>query len=97
MNMIKRTNNYLASVAMTLLLVMLSSVGAWAQSEVVSIGNTDRSDGSLPYPSSFKTTCGLGSCWSLPSLLPFHSSFRDICSVVMSETKDSCYNNSNVD
>ena len=52
---------------------------------------------SLPYPSSFKTTCGLGSCWSLPSLLPFHSSFRDICSVVMSETKDSCNNNNNVD
>ena len=28
--MMKRTNNYLASVAMTLLLVMLGSVGAWA-------------------------------------------------------------------
>lgn len=33
MNMMKRTNNYLASVAMMLLLVMLSSVGAWAQDE----------------------------------------------------------------
>ena len=40
MNMMKRTNNYLASVAMTLLLVMLSSVGAWAQSNVVTVGKT---------------------------------------------------------
>ena len=33
---------------MMLLLVVLGSVGVWAQSEVVSIGNTDRSDGYLP-------------------------------------------------
>ena len=33
---------------MMLLLAVLGSVGAWAQSEVVSIGNTDRSDGYLP-------------------------------------------------
>ena len=48
MNMMKRTNNYLASVAMMLLVAVFGSVGAWAQSEVVSIGNTDKSDGSLP-------------------------------------------------
>ena len=30
MNMIKRTNNYLASVAMTLLLAVLSPIGVWA-------------------------------------------------------------------
>ena len=46
--MMKRTNNYLASVAMMLLVAVFGSVGAWAQSEVVSIGNTDKSDGSLP-------------------------------------------------
>ena len=48
MNMIKRTNNYLASVAMTLLLVMLGSVGAWAQSEVVEVGKTTYGHGYLP-------------------------------------------------
>ena len=31
--MMKRTNNYLASVAMMLLLAVLGSVGAWAQDE----------------------------------------------------------------
>ncbi len=33
---------------MMLLVAVFGSVGAWAQSEVVSIGNTDKSDGSLP-------------------------------------------------
>ena len=44
----KRTNNYLASVAMTLLLVVLSSAGAWAQSEVVEVGKTTYGHGYLP-------------------------------------------------
>ena len=48
MNMMKRTNNYLASVAMTLLLVMLGSVGAWAQSNVVTVGKTTYGHGYLP-------------------------------------------------
>ena len=48
MNMMKRTNNYLASVAMTLLLVVLSSAGAWAQSEVVEVGKTTYGHGYLP-------------------------------------------------
>ncbi len=46
--MMKRTNNYLASVAMTLLLVMLGSVGAWAQSNVVTVGKTTYGHGYLP-------------------------------------------------
>ena len=33
MNMMKRTNNYLASVAMMLLLAVLSPIGAWADNE----------------------------------------------------------------
>ena len=44
----KKKTNLFARTAMTLLLAVLGSVGAWAQSEVVSIGNTDKSDGSLP-------------------------------------------------
>ena len=44
----KKTRINLARAAMTLLLAVLSSAGTWAQSEVVSIGNTDRSDGYLP-------------------------------------------------
>ena len=44
----KKKTNLFARAAMMLLLAVLSSVGAWAQSEVVSIGNTDKSDGSLP-------------------------------------------------
>ena len=44
----KKKTNQFARTAMTLLLAVLGSVGAWAQSEVVSIGNTDKSDGSLP-------------------------------------------------
>lgn len=48
MNMMKRTNNYLASVAMMLLLVMLSSVGAWAQSNVVTVGKTTYGHSYLP-------------------------------------------------
>ena len=44
----KQKTNLFARAATMLLLAVLSSVGAWAQSEVVSIGNTDKSDGSLP-------------------------------------------------
>ena len=44
----KQKTNLFARTATMLLLAVLSSVGAWAQSEVVSIGNTDKSDGSLP-------------------------------------------------
>ena len=40
MNMMKRTNNYLASVAMMLLVAVFGSVGAWAQSNVVTVGKT---------------------------------------------------------
>ena len=44
----KQKTNLFARAATMLLLAVLSSVGAWAQSDVVSIGNTDKSDGSLP-------------------------------------------------
>ena len=57
--MMKRTNNYLASVAMTLLLVVLSSAGAWAQSEVVEVGKTTYGHGYLPSRPNEKTTWGV--------------------------------------
>ena len=44
----KRTNNYLASVAMMLLVAVFGSVGAWAQSNVVTVGKTTYGHSYLP-------------------------------------------------
>ena len=46
--MMKRTNNYLASVAMMLLVAVFGSVGAWAQSNVVTVGKTTYGHSYLP-------------------------------------------------
>ncbi len=43
MNMIKRTNNYLASVAMMLLLAVLSPIGVWADNAKIIVWLNDGS------------------------------------------------------
>ena len=43
MNMMKRTNNYLASVAMTLLLAVLSPIGVWADNAKIIVWLNDGS------------------------------------------------------
>ena len=47
----KKTRINLARTAMMLLLAMLGSAGAWAQSEVINVGSGNNSSGYLPsYP-----------------------------------------------